>query len=242
VTQPMPPMMDGLDPKMLAASYWYGYGRWAAPYWFVGMEPGGTDDHASYESWQRLGGAKLIDCRQHHLDTKFFRWHVRQPPKDLPTQPTWRRLIQLLLAYQGKPADLEAVRSYQPKAWGAIDGETAVVELGALHAPSLRTKVDRKTYRDARIDVLGERLRNCGPTFAVFYGYDYQPDYERIVGGRFGPDNFAWSASTLCALAPGPTAPCPKTSPDQWGKDQWWIDLGRRMRVMVDERRKEPVP
>lgn len=35
-----------------------------------------------------------------------------------------------------------------------------------------------------------------------FYRHDYQSDHERIVRGRFGPDKFAWSASTLCALIP----------------------------------------
>lgn len=63
------------EAKRLAAESWYGYGRWKAKYWFVGMEPGGTDDVASYESWKRLGGAELIDCRQHHVDTGFLRWH-----------------------------------------------------------------------------------------------------------------------------------------------------------------------
>lgn len=40
------------DPKVLAARNWFGYGRWDAPYWFLGMEPGGTDDHAP----MKLGG------------------------------------------------------------------------------------------------------------------------------------------------------------------------------------------
>jgi hypothetical protein len=33
------------------------------------MEPGGTEEASSYESWLRLGGGELIDCKQHHLDT-----------------------------------------------------------------------------------------------------------------------------------------------------------------------------
>lgn len=58
-----------------AASEWFGYGRWEAPYWFIGMEPGATEEASSYESWLRLGGGELIDCKQHHLDTNFTRWH-----------------------------------------------------------------------------------------------------------------------------------------------------------------------
>jgi hypothetical protein len=43
------------DPKTLAASRWYGYGRWGAKYWFIGKEPGGVDDPENYDSWERLG-------------------------------------------------------------------------------------------------------------------------------------------------------------------------------------------
>jgi hypothetical protein len=56
------------DPKMLAAAQWYGYGRWDAPYWLVGKEPGGTDDPEQYASWARLGEPELLDCRAHDLD------------------------------------------------------------------------------------------------------------------------------------------------------------------------------
>jgi hypothetical protein len=46
------------DTKALAARSWFGYGRGEAPYWFIGMEPGGSDDHASYEAWKQLGGMR----------------------------------------------------------------------------------------------------------------------------------------------------------------------------------------
>lgn len=68
-------MKSEANVKALAAESWFGYGRWDAKYWFVGMEPGGTDEVASYESWRRLGAGELIDCRQHHLDCGFTHWH-----------------------------------------------------------------------------------------------------------------------------------------------------------------------
>jgi len=52
-----------------AAQKWFGYGKWSAPFWFVGMEQGGMDDndHIGWEkAWQDLGGTELIDCREHH--------------------------------------------------------------------------------------------------------------------------------------------------------------------------------
>lgn len=75
----MSPVHDGARDE--AARRWFGYGRWAAPYWFVGMEPGGTDEHASYESWVGLGACALIDCRDHHEDSNrragktVTKWH-----------------------------------------------------------------------------------------------------------------------------------------------------------------------
>ena len=39
------------------------------------MEPGGTEQASSHESWLRFGGGELIDCKQHNIDTDFTRWH-----------------------------------------------------------------------------------------------------------------------------------------------------------------------
>jgi hypothetical protein len=186
------------DPKALAARSWFGYGRWDAPYWFVGMEPGGTDDHASHEVWMQLGGTELIDCRAHCLGTNFSKWHGGDRP---PTQPTWRRLIQLLLGYEGKPSDLDAVSVYQRDKWGALKGDTASVEVSALHAASLDILVDRDAYRDQRITILKERLEAYRPKFVVFYGLGYSGIYEKIANARFDINGYAWRGSTLCALA-----------------------------------------
>jgi hypothetical protein len=122
-----------------AARKWFGYGRWNAPYSFVGMEPGGTVAASSYESWKRLGGGELIDCKQHHLDTNFNRWHGDDQHG---TQPTWRRLIQTMLGFEGLDATLEDVLRYQHDGWGYENDDTALIELGALHAPSLASELD----------------------------------------------------------------------------------------------------
>jgi hypothetical protein len=98
-------------------------------YWFIGMEPGGEDDAASYDAWLGLGGGELIDCRQHHLDSGFTRWHGDDRHG---TQPTWRRLIQTMLGFEGLPATLEDVLRYQHGGWGCVDDDTALIELGAL--------------------------------------------------------------------------------------------------------------
>src|SRR5581483_2105840 len=96
------------DAKDRAARSWFGYGEWSAPFWFIGMEPGGDDDHASYESWERLGGGSLIDCKAHHDDSnahqgsRITHWHDAGVP---PIQGTWGPLIRALLAYKSDPTD-----------------------------------------------------------------------------------------------------------------------------------------
>jgi hypothetical protein len=228
-----------VDVKAAAAKSWFGYGRWDAPFWFIGMEPGGDDGHASYEAWHRLGASELIDCREHHLwkrdvlgleDPKWTRWHDDAPGRR--TQPTWRRLIQLLLAYKGESTDLDTVYEYQKHQLGRLDGETAVVDLGALHAPSLAAEVDRQSFRDERITVMRSRMAETQPVFAVCYGYKFAEQYTRVVGQKFNADGVAWCGSTLCVLTPGPTSlpPSPASGP------RWWMDKGRQMREIVEGR------
>jgi hypothetical protein len=218
------------DAKALASERWFGYGRWGAPYWFVGMEPGGNDTHSSYDAWLALGGDELIDCRSHHLwkrdalgveDRLWTRWHDGDRP---PTQPTWRPLIQALLAFKGQPSALESVRSYQRDHWGMLADETAVIELNALHAPNNAAKVDRETHRPQRIRTIRERMVEYRPTFAIFYGKDYRPFYEQIVGSPFGDDGFARSGETICALVPHPAR--------SGKRREWWTELGRRLQTM----------
>jgi hypothetical protein len=220
--------------KQLAAEKWFGYGRWDAPYWFVGMEPGGDDTHASYEAWLDLGGDALIDCRAHHqwqLETqgidnpKWTKYHRRDRSNAL--QATWRPLILVLLTFKGEPHDTEDVRRYQRDRWGYKNDETAVIELNALHAPSIATiGVDRQAYRTQRIRTIREHLLERPPTFAVFYGQSYQDHYEEMTQAKFDSDGFAQCGRTVCVLAPQPAR-------SGWTNEEW-CELGRRLRARSD--------
>lgn len=209
--------------RSLAARSWFGYGRWEAPYWFIGMEPGGADDEASYEAWQDLGGGELIDCRAHHLssnDPIWTRWHAAERP---PTQPTWRRLIQLFLSFEGTPTDLEAVARFQRDDWGSEDGETALIEVSGLHSPSLGTSIERTVFRDERIAIILNRMREYAPRFAVMYGLGYREIYEGICESSFDEDGFTWSGPTLCVLVEHPAARPGKSA-------EWWMRKGLEIR------------
>ena len=193
---------------------WLGYGNWDAPYWFVGMEPGGTDDDASYETWAQLGGTELIDCREHHLASNCTKWHCGDRP---PTQSTWRQLIQLVLSNEGKPYNIDAVRAYQRWKWGALKGDIASVWVSALHARNLATEVSRGLHREQRVATIRERLAKYRPKFVVFYGTTYVAIYESIAGHVF-ENGYAWHDATLCVLVPHPTAGRPPRP------DTWWVE------------------
>ena len=56
----------------------YGYGRWDAPFWFIGPEQGmgETDDiRLRVATWLKLGAAEVCDCREFHETLGDFRWH-----------------------------------------------------------------------------------------------------------------------------------------------------------------------
>lgn len=138
-----------------------------------------------------------------------------------------------MFAFEGLPTDLGSVLIYQHAKLGARDGDTAVVELGALHAPGLGTEVDRETFRKARIAILHERLKEHLPAFALCYGYGFRDQFERVVGAPFDAQGFAWCGRTLCVMAPGPTSFL-RGKPTPWAKPEWWFALGKQMRVMVN--------
>ena len=215
---------DAMTSSDRAGRDWFGYGSWSAPYWFVGMEPGGDGDGASHDSWLRLGGGELIDCKTHHLDCDFTRWHGRERP---PTQPTWRRLIQLLLAYKGESSDLDSVARYQLNRLGVAGDETAIIELSAHHAVSVDVPVERTAHREHRIALIQRRLDVHAPRFVVFYGRSYQVEYERVVDSPFGANGTIWRGATLCVLTPHPVA---QSGPPP----AYWLALGHAIRTATD--------
>jgi hypothetical protein len=201
------------------AREWYGYGTWDAPFWFIGMEPGGSETEDNCRYWLELGAGELIDCREHHLRAKFTDWHKHNPP----TQDTWRGLIRFFLAFQQKPFDLRAVSDYQERAWGAKDGATAVIELSALSAAGLHVNVDRKRSRDDRIEHIRERLLKHQPTIALFYGITYREHWQAIVGSTFDSRGFAYVGRTLCIEALHPTR-------GDGQKERYWYELAKAAR------------
>ena len=231
--------MDTADPKVLAAERWFGYGRWDAPYWFIGKEPGGSDEPEQYASWQRLGGTALIDCALHDRDCAAGEpgmWHGPAPGPKL--QPTWRPLIAMTLAFEGATEwDDHAGRRYQDERWGRVDGDTAVLELSAIAARSVaQADAMRLMHVPERISTFQKHLADVSPKFVVFYGLGIDPvhkvpylDHWRAIAQHpLEVDEPVLLGQTAFVVQKHPTAHGTTT--------QHWIDLGRRVRTILDDR------
>jgi hypothetical protein len=205
------------------AQEFYGYGRWEAPYWFIGPEPGGDRNETRARAFSRLGKDGLCDCKEFHTEIGEMRWH-REPPERAVLQPTWRRLMLLLMPSLGLDTDQITLRRYQCRHWGMRNcGETCVVELGGLSAKNLKTSSDRKSFREQRIELIRERIGKyeSGPKLVVVYGAGSKEAWNRINGCNLVLGDFVRFGNTLFAFMQSPTA---------FGqRDNEWIHLGARI-------------
>jgi hypothetical protein len=230
--------METSDPKALAAANWFGYGRWDAPYWFIGKEPGGSDEPEQYASWKRLGGSELIDCRAHDVDCAAGGaglWHGPEPGPNL--QKTWRPLIAMTLSFEGaRNWDDHAGRRYQDEHWGRSGGDTAVIELSAAAAKSVsHDEGMRLMHLPERMATIRGRLADHPPKFVVFYGLGTDPvhnvpylDHWRAIAGHpLDVDVPVLVGQTVFVVQQHPTAHGTTT--------QHWMDLGRRVRAILDD-------
>ncbi len=159
--------MDDATREMARRSY--GYGRWDAPYWVIGPEPGmgkheNDDLGLRVEAWHHLGSPELCDACAFHAYINEPQWN-REKPK---LQSTWRPLILLLMTYlEGKTGN-ESLREYQRDRWGRVSGgETCVIELSGLAAHSFKVSRDRKLFRHERINVIRQRMLTYKPALVV---------------------------------------------------------------------------
>lgn len=132
---------------------WYGYGRWGASYWFVGIEPGGDDLDECVRMWDALGRHELIDIQGYGEDgdIDYFSGAAK-------VQRTWQKLIWLLLAYKEREPTPSAVLDYQRQHLGRRNGENALIEMSGLPAKDNGVDVPRMLFRDKRILRIRERM------------------------------------------------------------------------------------
>jgi hypothetical protein len=218
------------DDQRAMALEWFGYGRWQAAYWFVGIEPGGDELDACFRMWDALGRAELVDIAARHEEHQvdWFGPDVTQP------QRTWQKLIWLLLQYKDKDPTPEAVLAYQKARLGRADGETALIEMCGLPAKNNGVDIPRMLFRKERTDVLAQRMREHRPEFVVFYspnnrkGRQYVDAWDAISGVTLVRDQPEVVGQTVCVMTYHPNG--------KWSKD-YWREIADRIKAIAD-----PVP
>jgi hypothetical protein len=198
----------------------FGFGRWSAPYWFIGLEEATASDDMDglllrERVWSRLGENELDDCPEFHRGLGETSWHRTKPR----LQPTWRPLMLMLMSFTGRPTDRETLREYQRDKWGTLDGETCIVELSGLAAPGLGTKRDRSFVND-RIPVIRERLHAHRPMLVVMYGFAGRENWEKLAGRRIPDDCILTEGPTILALAKHPAS--------RGMTNNYWTELAER--------------
>lgn len=215
----------------------FGYGRWSAPYWFLGPEQGmskkgGDSLEARAEAWSYFGRRALDDCREFHLRIEELGHHGEGATPQL----TWKRLIIAMLAYRQKGTDLASVLRYQKEELGCLSGETCVIELSGLAAHSLREKRDRATFLSERIGEIRRNMLQIGPDFVILYGKhrSCQKAWQALA-----TDSVAItqpSGTPMLFRRCGRTVVAWTEHPANWGQtDEGWKDLGVQMRKLRGE-------
>lgn len=175
-----------LDDDLLNAfmETFYGFGTYEGAYWFVGMEEGGGNSieriAERFDIWDARGRLELEDLVEHataHDSLQYF----GDAPK---LQPTWNKLVRILLSAEGHNIKRKRVRRYQGQSLGRTDGNNCLLELLPLQAPStghwpyadhtgIDFLVDRETYRSRlapqRANHIRQRASRYRPAAVVFY-------------------------------------------------------------------------
>jgi hypothetical protein len=198
--------MDDLEAM---ARNFFGYGRWSAPYWFIGLEPGGSGNNERAEAFKKLQIDNLCDCKSFHLEIGVKDWHGTNAKE----QRTWRRLIMLLTSFCGVQ---QISLDYQREKWGIGDGETCVIELSGLAAKGLQIKVDRKKYLEERISTIRQKLRENAPKLVVMYGLTGKKHFEEVAGCTLVHGGVVEHQDTLFILADHPVRQRMGNTDDAW--------------------------
>jgi hypothetical protein len=219
-------MTEMFEDQLLQAfmQTFYGYGSYCGAYWFIGMEEGGGgsfyDIANRLDCWCKRGQQELEDVAEYHTAlgiTRLFAEYAK-------LQPTWNKLIRILLSAEGQVVTTEQVRSYQARLLGRSNGNSCLLELLPLPSPSvnhwlygqhsqLTYLADRSMYTnhcaEPRATHIKGRIEAYKPKAVIFYGLNYKPWWERIAGVPFSitADGFYFGSNThtVFAIAKHPT-------------------------------------
>jgi hypothetical protein len=140
-------------------------------------------------------------------------------------QPTWNKLIRILLSSREGISTTEEVREYQKNKLGRLSGETCLLELLPLPSPSigewlyaqhskLPHLIDRESYIrnsiPSRITHLQNQIQQYQPKVVIFYSLSYQEYWKKIAGINFQPNSdgihIGHNESTLFVITKHPAS------------------------------------
>ena len=195
----------------------FGYGRYESDYWFIGMEEGGGNSIEEVEQrlarWVELGASELIDNYNFHKTLDSFKsrnGNVRRASYSeyfegaIKTQPTWRKLIRILLNIENpdRVYGNEDIRHYQAFNWGQLNSNNCLLDIFPLPSPDaehweynewseisfLRTRESYKSkLRDKRVATIRNRITRYAPKVVIFYSFgdEYIRMWEEVSACKF---------------------------------------------------------
>ncbi|HPH98266.1 MAG TPA: hypothetical protein PK613_20455 [Anaerolineaceae bacterium] len=196
-----------MDDKLLQRymETFYGYGNYAAPFWFIGMEEGLGNEKEEIvrrlKQWNENGGKELEDLKEFYSAIgrpEFFT--LLENRNDIKLQSTWAQLCRIVLTATKQRCDTGAVKCFQKRRLGRISNDvpsrgTCLLELLPLPSPSLGdwnyekwSKLEilssRENYKknllSIRIAYIQSLINYHKPKVVVFYGVTYQSYWQKI--------------------------------------------------------------
>ncbi len=213
-------------------SFW-GYGNLHSNTWFIGMEEG---FHGSLEDLEdrlkQTMDKSVIDLQD---DMRDVQDHMKWFSETSHVQPTWGKLIFILLSLSFKNTSNDQIKKYQRKEFGRLKSDHCSLEFMPLPCRST-SKADwfynkfgidylanRKSYIEkvmpTRIILFRKLIDEYNPKVVVMYSLSYKHEWQKIIGcetEKIGDVYYAKQCKTNFFIIPHSTAHG-KTN-DDWTK------------------------
>jgi hypothetical protein len=178
-------------------NFW-GYGNLDGDTWFVGLEEHFEGSQKKLEERIRTRHEEaVVDIQD---EEKTSEGHRSWFEDDASFQPTWGRLIRVLLTARGEtPVTKEKIREYQRNRFAREDSDEAVLEILPLPNPTqgewLYSDYDidflesRESYKDEILPKRQDRLAGLRlehkPDTVVFYGVTHKDTFQGVANAYF---------------------------------------------------------
>lgn len=221
----------------------FGYGNLNSPTWFIGMEEGfdGTLDDLK-KRFESAKGKQTLDLQNGLQSKDHSKWFLQKPK----LQPTWSKLILILLRLQGKEISNELIRTFQKTSFCRKNSNHCCLELMPLPCRSTKEKHwfyntfgieylrTRRSYLESvmpiRMHLFQNLIKKYSPTIVVFYSFSYLNNWNSIistVSKKEGAIYHTKQGKTRFFIIPHPTAHGITNSE--------WIDIANSIKKIANE-------